>query len=227
MCICPNDGKGKSTWDPNTKACPIIILQTPQITRKVPQITRRSSSTTSVSKNTSVKKVNNYIVKDTNCKNYLSLMSCLVDNTTLPIVKKNTIKDFNNVIDTRNTLSPLLISSTCEQTMEILQENKELFSNAGCLLQPVFGVNKTLTKTINPPTYSLVDMSCINYINLMSCLIEKTPPSQKFTVQNDFNNIMKLRDSLSPADLKTTCKETMNQLYTQSNIFTQAGCALN
>lgn len=101
---------------------------------------------------------------------------------------------------------------------------------AGC------GMNKNTTttgsgdaevKTTTAATeYSFEDANCQSYVDLMECLIDKTPEASKEQTQKSFDQVMSMWKGLDATQLPSTCKQTMDMLANQKEVFANAGCPL-
>ena len=74
--------------------------------------------------------------------------------------------------------------------------------------------------------YTFEDANCQKYVSLMECLVEKTPEEGKASTIDAFSKVMELWNTLGADQLPSVCKEAMGQLTKQSDIFSNAGCAL-
>ena len=74
--------------------------------------------------------------------------------------------------------------------------------------------------------YSFEDENCNKYVALMECLLDKTPDAAKEQTANSFVKVMELWQGLEKTALPETCKNTMNMLQDQKEVFAKAGCEL-
>ena len=72
--------------------------------------------------------------------------------------------------------------------------------------------------------YTFEDENCQSYVNLMECLIDKTPDAAKNQTISSFEKVMELRNGLDKATLPSTCKNTVDMLKNQKEVFIKAGC---
>jgi hypothetical protein len=75
--------------------------------------------------------------------------------------------------------------------------------------------------------YVFEDENCIRYVKLMECLIDKTPDAAKNQTISSFEKVMDLRKGLEVTALPMTCKNTMDMLQNQKDVFAKAGCEIN
>lgn len=74
-----------------------------------------------------------YTFEDPNCQKYVSLMECLVEKTPEE-GKASTISAFAKVMDLWNSLNVDQLPSVCQQSMDALASQSDVFANAGCPL---------------------------------------------------------------------------------------------
>lgn len=74
--------------------------------------------------------------------------------------------------------------------------------------------------------YVFDDANCQSYVTLMECLIDKTPDAAKKQTISSFEKVMELWKGLDKAALPSTCKNTVDMLQNQKDVFTKAGCEL-
>jgi uncharacterized lipoprotein YehR (DUF1307 family) len=102
---------------------------------------------------------------------------------------------------------------------------------AGCSMgkkTTTTGSGDTTTTTSSANTkYSFEDANCQSYVDLMECLIDKTPEASKEQTQKSFDQVMSMWKSLDATTLPSTCKQTMDMLANQKEVFANAGCPLN
>jgi len=75
--------------------------------------------------------------------------------------------------------------------------------------------------------YSFGDENCDKYVKLMECLIDKTPDSAKSQTISSFEKVMELWKGLDKSVIAGTCKNTIDMLNNQKDVFEKAWCALN
>ncbi len=74
--------------------------------------------------------------------------------------------------------------------------------------------------------YTFDDDNCNKYVRLMECLLDKTPDTAKEQTVKSFEKVMELWKWLEKTALPETCKNTMNMLEDQKDVFAKAGCAI-
>lgn len=74
-----------------------------------------------------------YTFEDANCQKYVALMECLVDKTPEE-GKASTIDAFTKVMSLWTSLEPEQLPSVCQQSMDALTSQADVFANAGCPL---------------------------------------------------------------------------------------------
>lgn len=74
--------------------------------------------------------------------------------------------------------------------------------------------------------YSFEDENCNKYVALMECLLDKTPDAAKDQTTKSFVKVMELWQGLEKTALPDTCKNTMDMLQDQKEVFAKAGCEL-
>mgnify|MGYP003436400313 CR=1 FL=1 len=100
---------------------------------------------------------------------------------------------------------------------------------SGCSMgtTTVSGETTTTTTTKTSDTkYSFDDANCQSYVDLMECLIDKTPEASKDQTQKSFDQVMSMWKGLDATQLPSTCKQTMDMLVNQKDVFANAGCPL-
>lgn len=75
-----------------------------------------------------------YVFEDTNCQSYVALMECLIDKTP-DAAKSQTISSFEKVMELWEWLDKTALPSTCKNTVDMLQNQKDVFLKAGCELK--------------------------------------------------------------------------------------------
>lgn len=74
--------------------------------------------------------------------------------------------------------------------------------------------------------YSFDNKDCQTYVKLMECLIDKTPEAAKNQTISSFEKVMQLWKWLDASTLPSTCKNTIEMLQNQKEVFAKAGCNL-
>lgn len=75
--------------------------------------------------------------------------------------------------------------------------------------------------------YTFEDANCQKYVSLMECLVDKTPAEGKGQTVQAFTKVMELWTSLNKDQLPDVCKQSMDALASQSEVFANAGCPLD
>lgn len=70
--------------------------------------------------------------------------------------------------------------------------------------------------------YSFGDENCDKYVKLMECLIDKTPDSAKSQTISSFEKVMELWKGLDKSVIAGTCKNTIDMLNNQKDVFEKA-----
>lgn len=110
-----------------------IVLSWCGISKKVD--TSLDSSTWVVKTNSADNTIKwKYVFEDTNCQSYVALMECLIDKTP-DAAKKQTISSFEKVMELWKGLDKSALPSTCKNTVDMLQNQKDVFTKAGCDLK--------------------------------------------------------------------------------------------
>lgn len=87
------------------------------------------------------------------------------------------------------------------------------------------GVNQTAKNSVKGK-YSFTNSDCQQYVTLMECLIDKTPDVAKDQTISSFEKVMELWKWLDAAALPSTCKNTIDMLQNQKDVFEKAGCSI-
>lgn len=74
-----------------------------------------------------------YVFEDENCNKYVKLMECLIDKTP-DSAKWQTISSFEKVMSLWQWLEKTALPGTCKSTMEMLENQKDVFAKAWCEL---------------------------------------------------------------------------------------------
>ena len=74
--------------------------------------------------------------------------------------------------------------------------------------------------------YSFDDENCNKYVKLMECLIDKTPEAAKNQTADSFKKVMELWSWLEKTVLPSTCKNTIDMLTNQKDVFEKVGCTI-
>lgn len=74
--------------------------------------------------------------------------------------------------------------------------------------------------------YVFDDVNCQSYVTLMECLIDKTPDTAKSQTISSFEKVMELWKGLDKSALPSTCKNTIEMLQNQKDVFMKAWCEL-
>ncbi len=75
--------------------------------------------------------------------------------------------------------------------------------------------------------YVFEDANCKKYVALMECLVDKTPEWSKASTINAFERVMNLWETLGADKLPDVCKQAVDALASQSEVFASAGCPLD
>lgn len=70
--------------------------------------------------------------------------------------------------------------------------------------------------------YNFGDENCNKYVKLMECLLDKTPDTAKEQTVRSFEKVMDLRNGMEKDALPETCKNTINMLQDQKEVFQKA-----
>lgn len=74
--------------------------------------------------------------------------------------------------------------------------------------------------------YTFEDANCQKYVSLMECLVEKTPEEGKASTIDAFSKVMELWNTIGEDQLPSVCQQAMDQLASQADVFSNAGCSL-
>lgn len=85
---------------------------------------------------------------------------------------------------------------------------------------------ETFDKNAFLKEYKFEDENCNKYVNLMACLIDKTPDVAKNQTITSFKKVMDLWNGMEDSALPSTCKNTIDMLNNQKEVFEKAGCSL-
>jgi|GEM_PF-3860886 len=70
--------------------------------------------------------------------------------------------------------------------------------------------------------YNFGDENCNKYVKLMECLLDKTPDTAKEQTVRSFEKVMDLWNGMEKDALPETCKNTINMLQDQKEVFQKA-----
>ena len=106
---------------------------------------------------------------------------------------------------------------------------------AGCsLFGKKIATTETASDTVAAPStgqamaeavkgkYNFGDENCNKYVKLMECLLDKTPDTAKEQTVKSFEKVMDLWNGMEKNALPETCKNTINMLQDQKEVFQKA-----
>lgn len=131
--------------------------------------------------------------------------------------------------DTVNTDSNTIQWSTTNDTTTAENNNIRFFNDTTNNSQVNPWTDQT-TSTTTPADikgkYSFDDENCNKYVKLMECLIDKTPEAAKNQTADSFKKVMELWSWLEKTVLPSTCKNTIDMLTNQKDVFEKVGCTI-
>ncbi len=131
--------------------------------------------------------------------------------------KKTTTIDETNLDGTKTTVEWSIDDTTTDDTT--IEENKDTQQDA-----TKEEITTTPADVIGK--YSFDDENCNKYVKLMECLIEKTPDSAKNQTADSFKKVMELWSGFEKNLLPSTCKNTIDMLTNQKDVFAKVGCEI-